>query len=97
MNHEAKQASVCRTRYLIAALVIVAGPIGTFITIWPAMWIASAAGMHREEVPWVGFQVVLVGILASLVGLVTGVVIAVRTFRARTRQSQDIFSRYQSM
>ena len=78
-----------RTRYWLAILVIVAGPIGTFITMWPAMWIASAAGMHREEVPWVGFQVILFGIPVSIVGLVVGVVIAVRTFRARTRQSQD--------
>jgi flagellar biosynthesis protein FliQ len=51
---------------------------------WLAMWIASAGGMHREEVPWVGFQVVLyLGLPATIICFIVGLVMSVRTARQR--------------
>jgi hypothetical protein len=78
MATEIQREQVGRVRYLIAVLVMMAGPSGAFLLAWLATLGKGDAG------GWVGFAILLyLGIPATIASIVAGLVMVVRTVVAR--------------
>ncbi|MGQ0385157.1 MAG: hypothetical protein ACT4UP_10810 [Gammaproteobacteria bacterium] len=87
MAAETQHEQTSRMRYLVAVLVMMAGPGGSALLAWLATLLASTR-IHAEEVAVVPFVILLyVGVPATIATVVVGLVMVVRTAVARRRES----------